>query len=236
MASAVHEQDEGNQTLERLAREAELPEQAARILRAAMHLFARKGYAATSVREIVQEAEVTNPMLYYYFDNKEGVFTRLIGLLFQEMSQRVEARLSGCGTLEEKMREIVAVHLEAASEAPQVLQFVYSVIFGPPESRPTFDILAQPDPTHEAVERLFQGAVDSGELVLHEGLDVPFAAQLLIGMINNHMMFSLQMMHREQDDEARGRMMEEHLGARARDQIVDFFLRGVGHVHKETGR
>jgi len=55
---------------------------AQRILDAAVHLFAHKGYDATSIREITEAAGVTKPMLYYYFENKEGlcraIFTRFL--------------------------------------------------------------------------------------------------------------------------------------------------------------
>ena len=51
-----------------------------RILLAAASLFANKGYAGTSVREIVQTAGVTKPTLYYYFKNKEELYVRLMDL------------------------------------------------------------------------------------------------------------------------------------------------------------
>jgi hypothetical protein len=38
-----------------------------RLLEAGIALFAEKGYASTSVREIVARAGVTKPVLYYYF-------------------------------------------------------------------------------------------------------------------------------------------------------------------------
>ena len=44
-----------------------------RLLEAAVSLFAHKGYPATSTREIVEAAGVTKPMLYYYFQSKEGL-------------------------------------------------------------------------------------------------------------------------------------------------------------------
>ena len=46
----------------------------ARLLEAATALFAEKGYASTTVREIVAGAGVSKPVLYYYFKNKEGIF------------------------------------------------------------------------------------------------------------------------------------------------------------------
>ena len=49
-----------------------------RLLTGATELFTRKGYAATTVREIVAAAGVTKPVLYYYFRNKEGIYLELI--------------------------------------------------------------------------------------------------------------------------------------------------------------
>ncbi|AEW06979.1 transcriptional regulator, TetR family (plasmid) [Sulfobacillus acidophilus DSM 10332] len=49
-----------------------------RIVEAATRLFARKGYAGTSTREIVEAAGTTKPSLYYYFGDKEGLYTALV--------------------------------------------------------------------------------------------------------------------------------------------------------------
>lgn len=50
-----------------------------RLLDAATALFIQKGYAATSVREIIAAAATTRPSLYYYFGNKEGLRQALVG-------------------------------------------------------------------------------------------------------------------------------------------------------------
>ena len=44
-----------------------------RLMDAAFHLFTNRGYAATSVREIVEMAGVTKPSLYYHFESKDGI-------------------------------------------------------------------------------------------------------------------------------------------------------------------
>ncbi len=49
-----------------------------RLLDVAQDLFARQGYAGTSVSEIVAAAGVTQPMLYYYFANKQALFEALL--------------------------------------------------------------------------------------------------------------------------------------------------------------
>src|SRR5271156_3919904 len=45
-----------------------------RLLDAGLKLFANRGYAGTAVQDITEEARVTKPTLYYYFENKEGLF------------------------------------------------------------------------------------------------------------------------------------------------------------------
>ncbi len=49
-----------------------------RIARVAAQLFATLGYDATSVRNIVEAAEVTKPTLYYHFQSKEGLAHALL--------------------------------------------------------------------------------------------------------------------------------------------------------------
>jgi len=50
------------------------PDTAGRILQAASKLFAEKGYANVSVRDICRETGTTPPVIYYYFGNKKGLF------------------------------------------------------------------------------------------------------------------------------------------------------------------
>jgi TetR/AcrR family transcriptional regulator len=54
------------------------PEVRANILAAAEELFAARGFAGTSIRDIAQKAGVTGAMLHYYFGNKETLYTTLL--------------------------------------------------------------------------------------------------------------------------------------------------------------
>ena len=49
-----------------------------RLMDAAILLFTTRGYAATSVREIVEMAGVTKPALYYHFQSKEGIYLAIL--------------------------------------------------------------------------------------------------------------------------------------------------------------
>ena len=48
------------------------------ILRAALNIFAVKGYKDASTNKIVKEAGISKGTLFYYFKNKEGLYHYLI--------------------------------------------------------------------------------------------------------------------------------------------------------------
>ena len=60
------------------------------LLAAAFDLFARKGYANTSIEEICQTAYVGNKAFYELFDSKEGCYLALL----RQTSERIEAKVT----------------------------------------------------------------------------------------------------------------------------------------------
>jgi AcrR family transcriptional regulator len=57
------------------------------ILDAALKLFSHKGYGATSVRDIAEEADLSKGNVYHHFPDKETIFRALLDRYFQVMSQ-----------------------------------------------------------------------------------------------------------------------------------------------------
>jgi len=57
------------------------------ILDAALKLFSHRGYGATSVRDIAEEAGLSKGNVYHHFPDKEAIFRGLIDRYFQAMSQ-----------------------------------------------------------------------------------------------------------------------------------------------------
>jgi len=82
-----------------------------RILKAAIKVFARKGFYATRVSEIAKAAGVADGTIYLYFKNKDDVlisiFEDRIGKLIEVLQQEVAAR----DTVEDKIRGVVEVQL-----------------------------------------------------------------------------------------------------------------------------
>src|SRR5688500_4552485 len=57
------------------------------ILDAALKLFSHRGYGATSVRDIAEEAGLSKGNVYHHFPDKEAIFRALIDRYFEAMSQ-----------------------------------------------------------------------------------------------------------------------------------------------------
>ena len=57
------------------------------ILDSALKLFSHKGYGATSVRDIAEEAGLSKGNVYHHFPDKEAIFRALIDRYFEAMSQ-----------------------------------------------------------------------------------------------------------------------------------------------------
>lgn len=57
-----------------------------RILNASIKLFSEKGFDATRVNEIAEEAKVNKALIYYYFKSKEHILDYLIDSLFNSVT------------------------------------------------------------------------------------------------------------------------------------------------------
>ncbi len=62
----------------------------ARILKAAVELFARKGLDGTRIAEIAEASELPKANVYYYFETKEAIYATLIERLLQGWDKALE--------------------------------------------------------------------------------------------------------------------------------------------------
>ena len=57
------------------------------ILRAATRVFSRRGYDGGSIEKISKSAKSVDRMIYYYFGNKEGLFTEVLENAYRRMNE-----------------------------------------------------------------------------------------------------------------------------------------------------
>ncbi len=101
-----------------------------RILNVAVNLFAHKGYDAVSVREIAEAAEVTKPVIYYYFKNKRDLYLNLIRESFKE-SHRIYQNIYKADTsADEKLRELMRTHFQFCIDYPNMVKVLFDTMAG----------------------------------------------------------------------------------------------------------
>jgi AcrR family transcriptional regulator len=152
-----------------------------RLLQAALDLFTEKGYAATSVREIVDAAGVTKPVLYYYFKSKEGIYLELFREPFAFFSQILEDARNGEGGVRARVvrlfDRIFALFIARLKEA----RLMYSIYYGPPQGAPFFDFEGFHLKMREVTGLIVREGIEKGEL---RAVDADAATWALIGALN----------------------------------------------------
>jgi AcrR family transcriptional regulator len=158
------------------------------IARVAADLFARQGFDATAVREIVEAAEVTKPTLYYYYGSKMGLAEALLMRPLEGL----------CSTLADTVRDepdpvrvvvrMIEAHFRFCQEAPNRARLAYAVMFGPSSS----SLAGMLMPYAERFDRLWDDTVDrlvaagliEGDRETREGLAAALRGLVVIHMID----------------------------------------------------
>lgn len=93
---------------ERMTQEERSEKSRQQILDAALKLFSHRGYGATSVRDIAEEAGLSKGNVYHHFPDKEAIFRALIDRYFEAMSAPDFPfnRALASGTFPENLEEI----------------------------------------------------------------------------------------------------------------------------------
>jgi len=184
-----------------------------RLLDAALTLFAAKGYAAASVREIIEAAGVTRPVLYYYCANKEDLFKRLVRWTHAAADRelaRVAADASGC---ENRLRAVLRGSFAFCAADPRVPRLMFQTAFGPPIPSIAEFMADAGAARFLAVQHVMQDGLDAGELA---GRDAAFLAMAFCCLMDHHINIS-----------SRLPAPDTHLTPELADALVTVFLHGA---------
>jgi len=152
-----------------------------RLLAAATDLFTQKGYAATTVREIVGAAGVTKPVLYYYFRNKEGIYLELMGEAFARVDGLIAGIAGDQGSAAQRLLRLCDRAYTLFTEKVKVVRVMYAIYYGPHQGAPFFDFDAYHHKFLEGVRRLIEEGIREGEFRKGNPDDMAWA---VIGAIN----------------------------------------------------
>lgn len=116
------------------------------ILRAALKRFANCGYAATSVQQIVSDAKVSKPALYYYFPDKAGLFQALVNEAHDERLRVVQQAAARGRNCRGRLVEILAALFDYFHKNHELTRIAFATAFAAPGEVPGGFVLPRPLP------------------------------------------------------------------------------------------
>lgn len=157
-----------------------------RIVAEATRLFAKQGFAGTSVRELVEAAECTKPALYYYFSNKDALFLEIIETHSTAIEGLLRAALEGDGPLRQRIHDMADAFVAYAQAHPDAMKLMIRLDGAPDDSCSNCDVEGKHESHMHIMSQIFTRATASGEI--RAGLDPLDCALALSGAL--HFQFS----------------------------------------------
>ena len=183
------------------------------ILQAALKRFAHCGYAAASVQQIVDDAKVSKPTLYYYFRDKAGLFQALVTEALDERYRLMCEAAKRAAGLRAQLVEILTVLFDYCARNRELMRISFATMFATPGEVPAGLRYADKcERNFDFVHSLIRRALKNGEL------DRRFGSRELAfgyyGQTNVYLMAHLM-------------IPGCRLNRRTAERIVDLFLAGA---------
>lgn len=96
------------------------------IIRAAIKVFARKGYFSSKVSDIAGQAKIADGTVYLYFKSKEEILHSIFNRMMESFISDGKKEIEGIERADEKLRRISELHLERLG-ADRDLAIVFQV-------------------------------------------------------------------------------------------------------------
>lgn len=151
-----------------------------RLLDAAVELFTERGFAATSVREIVEKAGVTKPVLYYHFGSKERIYREILEDTRRALEETLARLQKTEGGARDRLERLFVGLYEWFEENRSWVRFLNAASWGPPQGAPALDLDAFDRRVLDGIRAIVKAGVDAGELRKADPDDITFA---LIGVL-----------------------------------------------------
>ena len=181
-----------------------------RLLASALSLFSEKGYEGASIREIIQRAGVTRPVLYYYFENKEHLFISLVESWYEQMIADIDANLEGVTGYREQLCALITSAFDHAEGATEVIGLIFHVFLSPAGHGPGLDKDKLWQMRFQRVLNIIEAGIEAGDL---QGRSATTLAMAFVGMMDTYIMAKIN--HRE-----------TKLSGELGEALVDLFLEG----------
>lgn len=184
-----------------------------RILESAVKIFSRKGYSASTTKEIAKESGVSEATIFRYFETKKDLLLALISPAMVQSITELFIDVHG-----ESEREVLTKFLERNAVAIKQNQnllkiLLYESLFHPEIKEIIFQEIVQRKT--ELLEKYFDQQKQEGNF---KEIDSQTATQTLIGMLIGMVIFKYAFPYQEKQSVNEKEILED---------IVHIFLNGI---------
>lgn len=152
-----------------------------RLLDSAAALFAKKGYASTSTREIAADVGIQKASLYYHIETKEDLLYEICKSSLKQIRSDVEAALQGASNPLERTGILIRTHIESMLRDQDRHSAALTEMFALSRER-----LDEVTALRDAYESLVRSVLDEAQTTgaLREDVPVKYLCLALLGLLN----------------------------------------------------
>jgi AcrR family transcriptional regulator len=193
------------------------------IIRAALELFAEKGYDGTTTHAIAQKAKVSEKTLFKYFGSKQELFKQtvypaMLQALQPVLMERIESILSKGGDYHDILNAVFKDRVEFAIENTDVIKLVFQELLLSPEFREVMSKFVKQN-VLPRISQVFQTMSEAKNLSMPFSSLVRVVLSLLAGYVITR---TILIPDQEWDDEKEIQFM------------FDILFNGIDHLAENT--
>lgn len=153
-----------------------------KIVRAAVELFAEKGYHQASMDDIALRANVAKGTLYYHFSGKSQLFKTIVSDGLRQITTRIESDLSSGLSFEQQLKRIVGHHIDLFLECHELAHIVFHELSNGIEE----DVLTELKKLRDEYVAYVAGLLEeAGKLGVMRHIDCRLAAAGMLGLLDS---------------------------------------------------
>ena len=160
----------------------ELHDAREKLLAAGTELFAVKGFAGVSIRQLAETAGVNSALISYYYGGKEGLYAAVITAQYERLFGKFEAIAASTAPVEEKIRMYAdVIRRNHTEDQPLMARLIQGELTSPTAC---LENVVRKYTVRIAgiISGVLRQGIQSG--VFRPDIDPVFAAMTLAGMLN----------------------------------------------------
>ncbi len=150
------------------------------IIDAAARLFSKKGFSATTIRDVAAEVGRTQGSLYYHVRSKEDIFIKMYEMVLEEFMEHVEEAMQGSDTSTETIRSFIRAALQYTAMNQDYTTILLDEFKSLPEEHKEM-VSARRDKLDRIIDETLAAGMQDGEF---RQVDIRLTRLALWGMIN----------------------------------------------------